>query len=361
MFDENKETSQEEMSKKDLTSPQPSLSEDETNKPDVASLDVDSMNKKEDNISAADKIISKGVAIHSMPEKFRQGGAHTSSAKSTGLIILVGGFLFLVILLFLAYFYFVRDTGAPADNALQNEIVGQEKEKIDSVLDTKKDIPEKDDKLEVKDDIATTTDVFLEDDVATTSEEIIIPSTDVQVIDSDGDGLSDKEEDILGSQLNNIDSDGDGYDDLSELLNMYNPAGEGKITDNINIKEYVNNTFGYNLIYPAAWTFREIGGDDSIFFTSGDDQFIQVISQPNDDNLSIEDWYKDRFKVSSISSLKKISQGNWQGIKSDDELIIYITDLNYNNIITVTYNPGLSDSYDYKNIFDMVVNSFEIK
>ena len=60
-------------------------------------------------------------------------------------------------------------------------------------------------------------------------------------LDSDKDGLTDKEENAIGSDSNNPDSDGDGYSDLSELLNLYNPDGEGKLEDSPAIKKYKNN------------------------------------------------------------------------------------------------------------------------
>lgn len=47
--------------------------------------------------------------------------------------------------------------------------------------------------------------------------------------DSDGDGLSDREESLLGTDINNPDTDGDGYSDKQEIDNGYNPLGSGKI------------------------------------------------------------------------------------------------------------------------------------
>jgi len=48
--------------------------------------------------------------------------------------------------------------------------------------------------------------------------------------DSDGDGLSDwDEENIFYTDVNNPDTDGDGYSDGQEVENGYNPLGEGKL------------------------------------------------------------------------------------------------------------------------------------
>lgn len=56
-----------------------------------------------------------------------------------------------------------------------------------------------------------------------------IDDLEILTKDSDGDGLSDKEEMYYNTDPNKIDSDNDGYSDLQEILNGYNPLGEGLI------------------------------------------------------------------------------------------------------------------------------------
>lgn len=48
-------------------------------------------------------------------------------------------------------------------------------------------------------------------------------------IDSDGDGLTDAQEGVYGTDPANADSDGDGYSDGEEVSNGYNPLGEGRL------------------------------------------------------------------------------------------------------------------------------------
>lgn len=70
------------------------------------------------------------------------------------------------------------------------------------------------------------------------TEEEIIPEPEIvekkakflseDSIDTDGDGLTDKQEnEEFGTDPNSIDTDGDGYLDASEVINGYNPLGEG--------------------------------------------------------------------------------------------------------------------------------------
>lgn len=49
--------------------------------------------------------------------------------------------------------------------------------------------------------------------------------------DTDGDGLTDFMEGMLGTDMNIADTDGDGYDDMTEFENDYNPLGAGDIED----------------------------------------------------------------------------------------------------------------------------------
>ncbi|PLX24956.1 hypothetical protein C0580_03450 [Candidatus Parcubacteria bacterium] len=49
--------------------------------------------------------------------------------------------------------------------------------------------------------------------------------------DTDGDGLTDFMENMLGTDPEEADTDGDGYDDMTEFENDYNPLGEGDVDD----------------------------------------------------------------------------------------------------------------------------------
>lgn len=66
-------------------------------------------------------------------------------------------------------------------------------------------------------------------DSLTDAEEQIL-QTNPNLLDSDFDGLSDYEEvRVYGSNPLNTDTDGDGYSDGDEVKNGYSPSGEGKL------------------------------------------------------------------------------------------------------------------------------------
>jgi hypothetical protein len=81
--------------------------------------------------------------------------------------------------------------------------------------------------------IATTTTANLDTDGdGLTNQEEAILGTDPNKVDTDGDGLSDYEEvRIYHTDPLKADTDGDGHNDGEEVKNGYNPLGAGKMTD----------------------------------------------------------------------------------------------------------------------------------
>lgn len=58
---------------------------------------------------------------------------------------------------------------------------------------------------------------------------LLVASPAVAVIDSDGDGVSDEDEiNVYYTNPNNVDTDGDGFDDYTEITNDYSPHAVGE-------------------------------------------------------------------------------------------------------------------------------------
>ena len=75
----------------------------------------------------------------------------------------------------------------------------------------------------------TVPEVDTDSDGLTDAEEQAL-GTSITVADTDGDGLSDREEfRVFGTDPKNPDTDGDTYLDGVEVQNGYNPRGEGKL------------------------------------------------------------------------------------------------------------------------------------
>jgi hypothetical protein len=329
-----------------------------------------SFDKGEAKEKDIEKELEKNITVHVMPERFRIFHTQKDKAKITGLFIIIGGGIFLIIASVALYFYLFKSKPSeimPIPSAQDIEMDKSETrpkviDKQESKKAEKQDLPAQTGSKETR--RATTSPIVIPiteesraTSTATSTQEISGFSLGV---DSDNDGLTDKEEEIFGSQIDNKDSDGDGYNDLTEVINLYNPTGAGKLKDNANISQYTNSTYNYNLIYPAGWSISNVGGDDSVMFRSDDNHFIQVIVQSNVNKETIEDWYKSQFDVISIEGSRRIISENWRGIKSEDGLIIYLSDTGNNYIYTITYNLGNNNVLEYKNIFEMIISSFEV-
>ena len=355
----------------------------------------------------------KNTVIHVMPEKFHADCDKIKKAKNIGLSIIIGGSL-LIISMSILFYYFVlkspeKTKNPVAQNVLEN--VTKPVEKINCVqIQNCDDYADEDQCVknpcnikpsqclwdqtskkciikEIKNlceqqdgycliNADCKIEFILSDDkkiltscpslkccvpfsVSTSTPASVATTSTAIAIDTDKDGLSDKEEKLLGSQKNNIDSDGDGYDDLLEVMNLYNPIEErpDRLINNKNIIKY-QSSLNYSIFYPASWLQQIVGGDDSVIFKSDDGHFIQVITQPNNNQSSITNWYKSQFEDAQIPYKRRITTNTWSGIKSEDELILYLTDNNYKNIFILSYTPKLNDALEYQHIFEMMIESF---
>ena len=72
-------------------------------------------------------------------------------------------------------------------------------------------------------------------------DETVLPESNSDDIDGDGDGLTDSEEALLGTDPNNPDTDGDGITDAEEINQGTNPNSEDTDGDGISDDEEVAN------------------------------------------------------------------------------------------------------------------------
>lgn len=350
-------------------------------KEDVKKIDNDN-SKKINQEMAFEKIeeeINRNITIHVMPEKYRSGRTGKGNqSKVAGVIIIIGGILLMLMAVVALYFFMIKPLLEERKAQLAPVIrVEQEEPKEEEVIEPEAEIitPEiiieeatgteeiildgatstEDILVATSTPIATSSnDAFLEE--ATTTSEVVVLSEDV--IDEDRDGLSNKEEELLGTSDELADSDGDGYSDLIEIRNLYNPNGSGKLADSGLFEKYSNLSFGYSVMWPNSWNMSVIGGEDSIIIKSNDGHFVQIVTQPNVDNIGIEDWYMSQFELTEIDEAQIIKGDNWQGVKSSDGLVVFITNADAEEIYAISYSSPIETSLVYKNIFDIIVKSF---
>lgn len=321
------------------------------------------------DVSGEKQINLDSIAIHAMPERFRLETVKVKSAKTAGIVIIAGGGALLIAAAFGLYYYLFRlpaiqNKPAVANNAPDNVSDNNNQNQPAAEQNTAGPAAE-------TESTATTTEAATlpaDNSLASSTTASATPQTGEQETgsgnkpapDSDNDGLTDAEENLLSAAAATPDSDGDGYLDGHELANLFDPAGKGKLTDNPGIALYENKTFNYSALYPKAWEQSTNGGDDSVMFKSADNQFIQIVVQPNPEKQPLDQWYEDQLGVVSIDDASRASGASWQGIKSPDGLTLYLADSRQNYIFSLTYNPGESNILEYINIFRMMIKSFAL-
>lgn len=316
--------------------------------------------------------MKKEIKIITMPKKFREAGAKSGKAKTIGIIIMIGGAVLVIGISLVLYFYLINPAsqkeGSVIENNLpqesvnqgeakggQGEIASPQNQAAPDEAARGKLVPDSiSQDLEEETSTATTTET--EEETEATSTPPVKMSQD-----SDNDGLNDGEEELLGSNINIRDSDNDGYSDFQELMNLYNPIGSGQLLENPNIKKYTNNTYSYSVLYPLSWPRSQAAGDESIIFKSTDKHFIQIIIQTNSGKQTIQNWYKEQFGTDYVDPDNIIIVSDWWGIKDNTGSIVYITDSRREHIFILSYTPDPDSYMNYKNIFEMMINSFVIR
>lgn len=212
--------------------------------------------------------------------------------------------------------------------------------------------------IEEEEEIVFEEEIVDENGLPDDSDMEIINEINYVFIDNDLDGLSDEEEILLGTDFSMLDSDGDGYDDLTEILNLYNPIGDGRLNKNDNIAVYVNESFGYSVFYPVALEKSVLSDESSVIFSLNESSFIQILVEQNELDINIKNWYASRF-FNLVEPYQFIEKNNWEGVYSEDGLAIHLMSLEgEKNIYTILYSVPDNQPLIYANIFKMIVNSF---
>ena len=157
----------------------------------------------------------------------------------------------------------------------------------------------------------------------------IKPSATTQIIDSDGDGLSDNEEKALGTNPRKTDTDGDGVPDNQEVGSDPSSAldtdGDGEINaldvddDNDTLKTLLENAIGTNPLLKdtdndGADDAVEVGSNTGTPLDTDGDKIINALD-PDDDNDGLP---SSEEKILGTNPLKTDTDGD--GIPDGEEV-----------------------------------------
>ncbi|MFA7365035.1 MAG: thrombospondin type 3 repeat-containing protein [Patescibacteria group bacterium] len=332
--------------------------------------------KTEEILDADQKIVKEpSFGVHKMPKSYKtgrfdsvfHGKKDTTSANSVleeknkqqlnskgkkiGFLIVFFGIIFISGLAYSAFLYIKN----PEANIFNFSALFERKNVIeDPTIEDEQVVEEVIEEEVVEEEIIE--EEIIEEEVV---EEEVVEENPVlsEINDSDGDGLNDLEEIILGTNLLSSDTDNDGFDDLTEVLNLYNPVGSGSILENGNISEYKNEIFSYSIFYPIAWEIKALSDSTSVNFFINQDSFVQVLVEENELKKDIVDWYFSRFFEIVDDSLVLEVDG-LEGVLSPNKDSFYLTDGDKVYSIFYSLSPR---GPEYPNIFRMMINSFKLR
>lgn len=182
----------------------------------------------------------------------------------------------------------------------------------------------------------------------------LLPTTD-----TDQDGLTDAEEDLLGLESGAPDSDGDSYGDLEEIKNNYSPlAGEGaKLSSSGLFATYTNATYGYRVDYPAAWLADALDQTNKqLLFISSTEEFFEILIIENPLSTPIVDWFRGQSpSLANVELAVTVLDGR-PAVWSPDGRTLYAGGTGL--IYVVTYNSGTRGDINWPNIFEHFYGSF---
>lgn len=168
------------------------------------------------------------------------------------------------------------------------------------------------------------------------------PSTAVPGADTDGDGLSDLEENLIYvSDPNRPDTDADGYVDGLEVENRYNPAAVAPRTlfEAGVVKAYDGGT--YSFLFPVGWA------------NTADSGFIGDFSAMTGERVSVAG--PDVLQMPPDATVFTTKNGLTAHRSSDGRTVS--VDLDATTTLVFAYDLGIKGTVDYAKTFEMMINS----
>lgn len=172
--------------------------------------------------------------------------------------------------------------------------------------------------------------------------------------DSDGDGLTNSEELLLGSDPNVTDSDGDGFTDGSEVENGYDPA---KAKSALAMSEQIKTEKIGTVVFavPEAWR-RNAGPAGTVILYTGTPASIGVAFNAFEGSSSLLNWLVMENSGTSVGDYESGSNMNGaEVVYSKDRLTAWL--LIENSVYKLSYNPNGAASLDFGMLFEYMIKS----
>lgn len=178
-------------------------------------------------------------------------------------------------------------------------------------------------------------------------------------LDTDSDGLTDVEEAMYGTQVTRPDTDGDGFLDGNEVFHLYHPDGREplRLIDTGDVEIIDQPTFAFTLYAPTSWTVQANTSEQQIVMVAPTGESLQVVRQDIDVAQTLRSWYLDNTSASQQVPLESFrTKQGFVAAWTDDHLTAYVR-FDDVTVLIFTYNLGNENRVEYRQTFEMVLNS----
>lgn len=178
--------------------------------------------------------------------------------------------------------------------------------------------------------------------------------------DLDQDNLTDRAEELFGTDPSKPDTDEDGYNDGHEVFYLYNPAGKEpmKLIDSGYMNDYINPVFGYKVYYPLNWAIGNVdeSGRDVLFSTiTGENIEMRVFDRTP--NQTFSDWFAQWAPNEQYQNLANFqTRFTEPGQNRADNLVYYFTDDTH--VYVMVYHTTDSNVVNFRSVMVMMARSF---
>jgi hypothetical protein len=183
--------------------------------------------------------------------------------------------------------------------------------------------------------------------------------------DADEDGLSDEEEDLFGTHIRIPDTDGDGYIDGAEVMNLYDPKTRGgkRLSDSSFVGVYKSKVYSFEYLYPKKWNIASDSDKEIVYDDGKGGRVIALVELVKlAETPTFEAWYKSQSGASVSYENLRISPVK-EGLtlyQEEDSLKAYFVTENFDFVYIFEYEPGPDSKAYFKQVFQMMLKSFDL-